>query len=78
MRADTILLCAARRRTNGANVHRATQLIRGYENAVQLASDPRLRDRRGARQLVDRAEDALRAFCSWQGESDLERDRRLR
>jgi hypothetical protein len=48
---------------NGANVHRATALIRGYQNALDHANDARCQDRKKARQLVTRAENALRQFC---------------
>lgn len=63
MRADTFLLFVARRRTNAANVHQATALIRGYEMAIEAATDPRSRDRREARAFAMRAETALRQFA---------------
>jgi hypothetical protein len=63
IRANTFLLFAARRKVNGANVHKTAALIRGYELALELATDPRCKNRPEARRHVGRAEQALRTFC---------------
>lgn len=62
-RVNTFLLYTARRRATGGNVHRATALIRGYELAVQVATDPRCKNRLDARRLVRSAETELERFC---------------
>lgn len=56
MRVNTFLLFQAKQVTNGANIHRAVPAIRGYQMAIECATDPRCKFRKHARHQVAIAE----------------------
>lgn len=64
-RENILLVHRATTLINGANVHKGTAVLRAYQNAIDLASDLRCRNKRWAKRLVDTTEADLRKFCGW-------------